>query len=132
MSRPEPGSARVPWPRDTPRPLPTRIRVGNINGITFFKISDMTTTVKLPPELEQALRQHCAAAGRNISEVMREALVAYLSRASTDRASAWSLGADLFGRYRGPADLAARRHSHLEQVWEAKHADRTRQAARTR
>ena len=91
----------------------------------------MTTTVKLPPELEQALRQHCAAAGRNISDVMREALVAYLARAATDQASAWSLGADLFGRYRGPSDLATHRHSHLGQAWETKHANRREQAART-
>lgn len=92
----------------------------------------MTTTVKLPAELEQSLRQHCAAAGRNISDVMREALAAYLARAATNQASAWSLGADLFGRHRGPADLATRRHAHLAQAWEAKHASRTRQTERAR
>lgn len=33
----------------------------------------MTITAKLPPELEQALRQRCAAAGRRISETIRDA-----------------------------------------------------------
>ena len=50
----------------------------------------MTTTVKLPPELEQSLRQHCAAVGRGISEVMRDALTAYLASTSAAPASAWS------------------------------------------
>ena len=50
----------------------------------------MTTTVKLPPELEQSLRQRCAAEGRSISDVMRDALLAYLASAPTGTASAWS------------------------------------------
>ena len=63
----------------------------------------MTTTVKLPPDLEQSLRQHCAAEGRSISDVMRDALVAYLASVPTTPASPWALGADLFGRHAGPA-----------------------------
>ena len=31
----------------------------------------MTITVKLPSELEQALRQQCAAEGRSLSEIGR-------------------------------------------------------------
>ena len=84
----------------------------------------MTTTVKLPPELEQSLRQHCAAAGRGIREVMRDALTAYLASTPAAPASAWSLGADLFGRHAGPADLAATRHTHASDAWAQKHARR--------
>ena len=85
----------------------------------------MTTTVKLPPELEQSLRQHCAAAGRGISEVMRDALAAYLASTPAAPASAWSLGADLFGRHAGPADLAAARRGHAGDAWAQKHARRS-------
>jgi plasmid stability protein len=84
----------------------------------------MTTTVKLPPELEQSLRRHCAAAGRGISEVMRDALTAYLASTPAAPASAWSLGADLFGRHAGPADLASARRTHAGDVWAQKHARR--------
>jgi predicted transcriptional regulator len=77
----------------------------------------MTTTVKLPPELEQSLRQHCAVEGRSISEVMRDALVAYLASVPAAPASAWLLGADLFGRHAGPADLATARRQHLAEAW---------------
>ncbi|MBS0501963.1 MAG: CopG family transcriptional regulator [Burkholderiaceae bacterium] len=85
----------------------------------------MTTTVKLPPGLEQSLRRQCAAEGRSISEVMRDALTAYLAQVPTAPPSAWSLGADLFGRHAGPADLAAARHAHAAEVWEQKHSRRS-------
>ena len=85
----------------------------------------MTTTVKLPPELEQSLRQRCAADGRSISDVMRDALLAYLASAPAGTASAWSLGADLFGRHAGPADLATARRQHLGDAWGDKHARRS-------
>jgi Arc/MetJ-type ribon-helix-helix transcriptional regulator len=84
----------------------------------------MTITVKLPSELEQALRQQCAAEGRSLSEVLRDALTAYLADAPAAPASAWSLGADLFGRHAGPADLAAQRRAHLADAWAQKHARR--------
>lgn len=81
----------------------------------------MTATVKLPPELERSLRQRCAAEGRSISDVMRDALVAYLSTAPATSPSAFSLGLDLFGRHAGPADLASQRRQHLADVWADKH-----------
>ncbi len=84
----------------------------------------MTITVKLPSELEQALRQQCAAEGRSLSEVLRDALTAYLADAPAAPASAWSLGVDLFGRHAGPADLAAQRRAHLADAWAQKHARR--------
>ena len=77
----------------------------------------MTTTVKLPPELEHQLRQRSTQEGRSISELMREALSAYLQNVPPPRASAFSLGADLFGRHAGPAD----RRRHLADAWEEKH-----------
>lgn len=84
----------------------------------------MTITVKLPAELEQALRRQCAAEGRNLSDVLRDALTAYLADAPAAPASAWSLGADLFGRHAGPADLAANRRAQLGEAWAQKHARR--------
>ena len=81
----------------------------------------MTTTVKLPPELEHKLRQRSTQEGRSISELMRDALSAYLQNVPPPRASAFSLGADLFGRHAGPADLSAERRRHLADAWEEKH-----------
>ncbi len=87
----------------------------------------MTTTVKLPPSLEQSLRRQSAVEGRSISELMRDALTAYLASVPQAPPSAWSLGADLFGRHAGPTDLAATRHAQAAEAWDEKH---TRRAAR--
>jgi Arc/MetJ-type ribon-helix-helix transcriptional regulator len=73
----------------------------------------ITTTVKLPAELETSLRERCASEGRNISEVMRNALAAYLSKPIARANSAASLGADLFGRYSGSPILASSRRSAM-------------------
>lgn len=81
----------------------------------------MTTTVKLPGHLEQQLRQRCVAEGRSISEVMRDALTAYLSQVPAAPMSAWQLGVDLFGQHQGSADLATQRKQHVADVWEDKH-----------
>lgn len=43
----------------------------------------MTLTVKLPPDLKQALRQQSAAEGRSLSELLRDALTARLASAAT-------------------------------------------------
>lgn len=85
----------------------------------------MTTTVKLSPELEQQLRQRCAQEGRSISELMRDALHAYLQQVPAATPSAFSLGEDLFGRYFGPGDLSTARRRHLADVWEDKHRERS-------
>lgn len=77
----------------------------------------MVTTVKLPPELEHSLRQRCAQEGRTISDVMRDALQFYLSATPRPSVSAYHMGADLFGRHAGPADLASKRHEHAASVW---------------
>ena len=84
----------------------------------------MTITTKLPPSLEQSLRQRCVQEGRNISDIIRDALTAYLAQTPSS-ASAWSLGEDLFGRYSGPVDLAENRKAALLDVWTDKQAQRT-------
>ena len=83
----------------------------------------MTTTVKLPDKLENALRQRCAQEGRSLSEVMRDALTAYLSQAPSSH-TAWSLGEGVFGRYSGPADLAENRKTEWADVLQDKQEHR--------
>jgi len=79
----------------------------------------MTTTVKLPTSLEMTLRQHCAISGESISDVIRVALEAHLSAAAENTtASAWSLGADYFGRFAGPADLSDTYRDARSSVWD--------------
>lgn len=96
--------------------------LGNNNFIT--QGVPMTTTVKLPDTLEKSLRQRCAQEGRSISEVMRDALTAYLAEPPVT-ASAWALGEGVFGRYSGPQDLAETRKSQLVGAWEDKQAHRS-------
>lgn len=79
----------------------------------------MTTTVKLTFDLENALRQRCAKEGRSLSEVMRDALTAYLAH-EPDTQSAWRLGKDKFGLYQGQPDLAQNRKAELAEIWGAK------------
>ena len=88
----------------------------------------MTMTVKLTPQLEKSLRQRSAALGRPASELIREALQAYLATAPSPQPSAYVLGEDLFGKHRGPADLAISRKRALIDVWAAKHGARARNA----
>jgi plasmid stability protein len=85
----------------------------------------MTMTVKLDPTLEQSLRQRSAALGKPASEIIREALQAWLASTPEVAPSAHALGAELFGRHRGPADLATRRKQAVADVWADKHARRT-------
>ena len=85
----------------------------------------MTLTVKLDHALEEQLRQRAAATGRSTSEVVRAALQAYLAQDDgAPRRSALELGADLFGRHRGPAGLAQERKHALADAWAARHAAR--------
>lgn len=92
----------------------------------------MTMTVKLDPPLERALRTRSAALGVSASALMREALQLYLSQTEPPAPSAYELGVDLFGRYAGPADLAARRKEHWQDVLVDKQAARVRPASRGR
>ena len=85
----------------------------------------MTVTVKLDAQLEEQLRRHAALAGLTASDVIRSALVAYLAQPATpQQPSAYELGQSLFGRHRGPADLAERRKATLAKVLTERHARR--------
>ncbi|WP_416561167.1 ribbon-helix-helix protein, CopG family [Limnohabitans sp. yimb22184] len=83
----------------------------------------MTTTVKLPDPLEKSLRQRCVQEGRSISEVMRDALTAYLAQPAVT-ASAFALGEGVFGRFSGSVDLAETRKSQLADAWQDKRESR--------
>ena len=96
------------------------------NNVVLLQDSAMTMTVKLDPTLEQRLRQRSAALGRPASEIIREALQAWLLSSPEPETSAYALGSDLFGRHRGPADLAARRKQGAADLWADKHAARGR------
>lgn len=82
----------------------------------------MTMSVKLDPALEQRLRQQSTTLGRPASELIREALVAYLDAVPKAPPSAYTLGSDLFGRFSGPPDLASGRNAALADVWDRKHS----------
>lgn len=84
----------------------------------------MTMTIKLAPEMEQQLRRRSAALGRPASALIREALTTYLEANVPEQTSAYALGADVFGRHRGPADLAEQRKQHLADAWAEKHTRR--------
>jgi plasmid stability protein len=85
----------------------------------------MTVTVKLDAELEELLRRRAAATGRTTSDVIRDALQAWLVTGDAPQPpSAHALGADLFGRFRGAADLATRRKAVAAEAWADKHAAR--------
>ena len=85
----------------------------------------MTVTVKLDVPLEERLRQRAASTGRSTSDVIRAALQFYLDQ--PERAaprSAFELGAELFGRHHGAADLAQGRKRAVADAWAQRHARR--------
>lgn len=87
----------------------------------------MTVTFKLDPALEEQLRRRAQASGRSTSEVIRAALQRYLAEpdeAAGAPRSAYALGADLFGRHAGPADLSTRRRLGFAAAAAERHADR--------
>ena len=87
----------------------------------------MTITIKLDLPLEERLRQRAASTGRSTSDVVRAALQAYLDQADAEPArSAHDLGAEFFGRYQGPTDLAQGRKGSLADIAAARHARRGR------
>ncbi len=84
----------------------------------------MTMTVKLDALMEQRLRLRSAALGRPAGDIIREALQDWLAQAPDAAPSAFDLGDGLFGRHRGPADLAIRRKQAAADVWAGKHTRR--------
>ena len=65
------------------------------------------------------------ALGRPASELIREALQAYLANTVDPEASADGLGEDLFGVHLGPTGLASRRKQVAADIWADKHDRRT-------
>jgi plasmid stability protein len=90
------------------------------NNLLITVGHDMTLTVKLDAHTEQSLRLRIAASGRSVSDIMREALLQWLAQTPAPDASAYALGADLFGKHTGPADLATQRKAELLKAWDAK------------
>lgn len=87
----------------------------------------MTVTIKLEAMLEEQLRQRAQSTGRSTSDVIRAALQAYLAQPEPGPPrSAYELGADLFGRHAGPADLATGRKRAVADAWVERHARRGR------
>ena len=84
----------------------------------------MTMTVKFPLELESGLRRYAQSSGVAASVVIREAVAQYLAQVPAAPRSAHELGADLFGRHHGPADLAAHRKEALAALWADKQSAR--------
>lgn len=84
----------------------------------------MTMTIKLAPEMEQQLRRRSAALGRPASALIREALALYLAANAPAATSPYALGAGVFGRHRGPVDLAENRKKRVADAWAEKHAAR--------
>ncbi len=85
----------------------------------------MTMTVKLDTLMEQQLRLRSAALGRPAGDIIREALQDWLAQEAPDTApSAFELGNGLFGRHRGPPDLASSRKRAVADAWADKHAQR--------
>ncbi len=82
----------------------------------------MTMTIKLAPEMEQRLRRRTAALGKPASALIREALAVYLGASAQADASAYEIGADLFGRHGGSVDLAEARKARVAGAWADKHA----------
>ncbi|MDO5104052.1 MAG: hypothetical protein Q4D91_14365 [Lautropia sp.] len=79
----------------------------------------MALTIELASGLEARLHQHGAEAGRSIDDVVQAALSAYLQQAAPvlPAASAFELGKDLFGRYKGPGDLASSYRQYRNDLW---------------
>ena len=85
----------------------------------------MTATVKLDPALEARLRLRASTTGRSTSEVIRAALLAFLDAPeAAPPLSAFALGADLFGRHAGSAELASERKQALADIWGQRHDQR--------
>lgn len=86
----------------------------------------MTVTVKLDPGMESRLRLRASTTRRSTSEVIRTALLAYLDAPeASPPVSAFALGADLFGRHAGPANLAEDRKAAVADAWGQRHDRRS-------
>jgi predicted transcriptional regulator len=73
-----------------------------------------TTTIKLPPDMENRLKAEAKRRSASKSMVVREALELYLTeKRTTARTSCLDAAADLAGTIKGPADLSTHKR-HME------------------
>ncbi len=71
--------------------------------MSVIRKSSRAVTVKLPQQLEERLAELAEARNCSRSDLVREALVAYVSGTGP---SALAAAADLVGAFEGPADLS--------------------------
>ena len=83
----------------------------------------MTVTIRLPDELEAALRARLDAHGVRLSEFVREAIAEKLDREAAGQRCAHELGKELFGKHgSGRDDLSTSRKAILGELLRAKHS----------
>lgn len=80
----------------------------------------MTITIRLDPELQEAVDRVAQAQGLTRSELVRECLQHYLEQ-QQKRPTPWELGKDLFGKHAsGRSDLAVNRKAILREKMRAR------------
>lgn len=76
-------------------------------------------SIRLDKETEKQLDYTAKMLGKSKSEVVRESIVAYISK--VDKPSAWDVGADLFGQERsGDGSLSKASRSQIAEKIRAK------------
>ena len=79
---------------------------------------DAQITVRIPQELVEALDRLASQRGARRSEVVRQALRAYLERPAPEGERPFDRVRDLAGSvYGGPPDLAARHREYLKEMF---------------
>lgn len=80
----------------------------------------MSITIRLEPELQEAIDQAAQAQGVTRSELIRECLQHYLEEQGK-KPTPWALGAEAFGRYAsGRNDLSVNRKKILSEKLRAR------------
>lgn len=76
-------------------------------------------TLRLDPQLEQAVHRAADHLGMSKSELIRTSILEYLSRRATP--NAWEIGQDLFGKYAsGCGELSSIRKELVKEKLAAK------------
>lgn len=85
----------------------------------------MTLTVRLDPQLEDALKRHCRRRRQTKTQVLTQLLREHLAAAGSDARSPWELARELriVGSFAsGKGDLAENRKRILKEKLRAKHS----------